>query len=89
MPDSRSLVICADLLGLTGTGGGGMGDSRVRSVLCSSFRDDSCCFSGRELEDVIMALEVGSIVMGRSVNVSVSSILGGWTALSGSCAIIC
>jgi hypothetical protein len=28
------------------------------------------------LEDVIMAFEVGSIVMGRSVNVSVSSILG-------------
>lgn len=61
---------------MTGTGGGGIGDSSVRSVLCSSLRDDNCCFSGLELEDVIMAFEVGSIVMGRSVNVSVSSILG-------------
>jgi len=69
-------VICAERLGLTGTGGGGIGDSSVRRVLCSSLRDDSCCFSGRELEDVIMAFDVGSIVMGRSVKVSVSSILG-------------
>lgn len=60
LPDSRNLVICAERLGLTGMGGGGMGDSMVRRHLCRSFKLLSSSWRARELEAEVIALEVGS-----------------------------
>lgn len=66
----------AERFGFTGTGGGGTGDSMERSVLWSSFKDLSSSFRTR-FEDVqLIALDVGSIDMGRSVKVSRSSMMG-------------
>ncbi len=47
----------------------------MRSVLWRSLRDLSSSFRAREVEVVRMALEVGSIVIGRSVKVSMSSMM--------------
>ena len=52
-----------------------MGESSVRRVRCRLFRVSSSSLRARDLEEVLMALEVGSRCMGRRVNVSVSSIL--------------
>ena len=68
-------MICAERLGLTGTGGGGTGDSRVRSALWSWLRVASSSFRAREEEVVEMALEVGSMRIGSWVKVSRSSIM--------------
>lgn len=77
LPDSRSFVMFAERFGLTGTGGGGMGESIVRRVLWSSLRDLSSSFRMR-FEDVqLIALDVGSIEMGSWVKVSKSSSMMG------------
>ena len=68
-------MICADRLGLTGTGGGGTGDSRVRRDLWSSFSVFNSSLSARELEEADMAFEVGSMWRGRRVKVSGSSMV--------------
>lgn len=68
-------MICAERFWFTGTGGGGIGDSRARSVLWSSLRDLSSSLRAREEDVVLMALEAGSIEMGRRVKVSVSSMV--------------
>lgn len=85
LPLSRSLVICAERFGFTGTGGGGTGDSRVRSVRCRSLRVVREVLRGRELDVVWIAFVVGSRVMGRRVNVSVSSIVEVGGDASGCC----
>jgi len=63
-PDSRSLVICAERFWLTGTGGGGTGDSRLRRALCRLFRVASSSFRAREDDVVETALDVGSMRIG-------------------------
>ena len=69
-------MICADRLGFTGTGGGGMGDSRVRRDLWSSFSVFSSSLRTRELEEADIAFEVGSRWRGRRVKLSRSSMVG-------------
>lgn len=66
-------MICADRLGLTGMGGGGAGDSRFNRLLCSSLRYFNSWLSILELEEVLMALDLGSSSIGRNVKVSESS----------------
>lgn len=78
MPDSRSLVIFADRLGFTGTGGGGMGASRVKRERWSALRMVSSSLSARDFEVDVMALEVGSRWIGTRVNVSGSSMMRIW-----------
>jgi len=65
----------ADRLGLTGTGGGGTGDSRERISRWRAFRVASSSFRAREEDEEDMALDLGSRLRGRRVKVSVSSIL--------------
>lgn len=67
----------ADLLGLTGTGGGGTIESRDSSVRWRAFKVASSSFRARELEVEVMAFEVGSRRRGRDVKVSRSSIASG------------
>ena len=88
MPDSRSLVIWAERFGFTGTGGGGIGDSRARRDLWISLSDLSSSVRARDVEEEVMALEVGSMISGRRVNVSKSSIVRAvvmrlWVCISG------
>ena len=82
LPPSRSFVMLADRLGLTGTGGGGTGDSRESNVRCRAFKVASSSFSARELDVVVMAFEVGSRRRGRDVKVSRSSIVLDGSVLS-------
>lgn len=67
-------MICAERLGLTGTGGGGIGESSVRRVRWRLFRLASSSCRARELEEDVMALEVGSRCIGRRAKLSGSSI---------------
>lgn len=62
-------------MGLTGTGGGGTGDSRLTRALWRLLRVASSSFRVREVEVVDTALEVGSIRMGSWVKVSSSSMV--------------
>jgi hypothetical protein len=66
-------VMFAERLGLTGIGGGGAGESRVSRDRCRLFKVVSSSLRARDLEVEVMAFEVGSRWMGRSVKVSVSS----------------
>ena len=75
LPDSRSLAMFAERLGLTGTGAGGVGDSRESRLRCSWLRVSSSSVRARELDWEVMALVVGFRVIGRSVKVSVSSMV--------------
>ena len=65
----------ADRFGFTGTGGGGTGDSSCRRLRWRLFKVSSSSFKARELEVVLMALEAGSILMGRKVKLSMSSMV--------------
>ncbi len=65
----------ADRLGLTGTGGGGTGDSRERRSRWRVFKVASSSFKAREDEEDDIALDFGSRLRGRRVNVSVSSMV--------------
>lgn len=79
MPDSRSLPICAERLGFTGTGGGGMpvGVSTLRRPLWRVFKASSSVASALlRLFGAEMAFVVGFISMGRRVNVSGDSMVG-------------
>lgn len=72
-PDSRSLVMLADRLGFTGTGGGGTGDSRARNERWRLFNVASSSWREREVEVEVKAFEVGSMRMGKSVKLLMSS----------------
>ncbi|KAH9872903.1 hypothetical protein J1614_005298 [Plenodomus biglobosus] len=81
LPDSRSLLICAERFGLTGTGGGGVpvGVSTLRRPRCRALRASSSAVSA--LLSVLveeMALVVGSISSGRRVKVSGDSMADMW-----------
>jgi len=60
---------------LTGTGGGGTGDSRVRRALWSWLRVASSSVRARDEEVEETALEVGSMRIGSWVKVSSSSMV--------------
>jgi len=68
-------VICAERFGLTGTGGGGTGDSRPTSALWKLLRVASSSFRAREFELVETALEAGFIRIGSCVKDSSSSMV--------------
>lgn len=72
-PDSRSFVIWPESFGLTGIGGGGMGESSLRRERWRLFKVVSSSLRARDLEVEVTAFEVGSRWMGRRVKVSVSS----------------
>ena len=63
----------AERFGLTGMGGGGTGESRVKRARCRLLSMVSS--SVRALESEVMALDAGSRRRGRRVKVSGSSIL--------------
>lgn len=83
LPVSRSLVICADRLGLTGTGGGGTvvwGGSSVKRARCRVLRASSSAVRARVAWEgwvVVMALDLGSMWRGRRVKVSSSAMVAG------------
>lgn len=74
-PDSRNLVMFAERFGFTGTGGGGIGVSRVRSARWRRLSVSSSSLSAREFDEAVMDFEEGSMCNGRNVKVSFSSIL--------------